>query len=154
MKNLWSGWRPLVSAALPMQGPRWDSCWISLCHGEPTALDLQVWSFRTLQQFIGEVDVGLGWLIALVAGLICLPAFPSLSPPRRTPQHCPSKVTNVDLLQWTLTHKDVWTKGYIHCVTHWVTPQLPSWDFGRLFCCLVCFFLFFFPLFFFFWIYF
>ena len=33
---------------------------VALCHGDPVALDLQVQSLHTLQQFIDEVDVWVG----------------------------------------------------------------------------------------------
>lgn len=49
-------------------GPHQDSSVVALCCGEP-ALDLQVLSFHRLQQFLDEVDLGVGQLIALVLGL-------------------------------------------------------------------------------------
>ena len=43
---------------------------VALCHGGPAALDLQDPPFHTTQQFIDEVDVGVGQPRALGLGLI------------------------------------------------------------------------------------
>jgi len=40
----------------------------ALCHGGPSALDLQDWPFHTLQQIIDGVDIGVGQLKALDLG--------------------------------------------------------------------------------------
>ena len=58
----WSDLRPLASATPSLLDPRWDS---ALCHGDPAALDEQVWPFHMLQQFIDDVDFGVGQLKAL-----------------------------------------------------------------------------------------
>ena len=42
---------------------------VSLCHGDPTTLDLQDQPFHILWQFIDGVDVGMGQLKALDLGL-------------------------------------------------------------------------------------
>lgn len=41
----------------------------ALCDGAPAALNLHVMSLHMLQQFIDEVDVGVGQLTVLVLGL-------------------------------------------------------------------------------------
>lgn len=53
---------------LSVLDPHWNVSQIScgaLCHGDPAALHLQDWPFHALQQFIPEVDVGMGQLKAL-----------------------------------------------------------------------------------------
>lgn len=65
--NHWSGSRPLASAALSILEPFWDSLDILLL--PPAALGLQDRSLHVFQQFIDGVDVGVGFLIALVLGL-------------------------------------------------------------------------------------
>lgn len=61
-----SGSRPLASATHLTLGPLGYTV-VVLCFGVPAALDLQVWLLQMLQQFIHEVDIGVGQLIALNA---------------------------------------------------------------------------------------
>lgn len=61
-----SGSRPLASATHLTPGPLGYTV-VVLCLGVPAALDLQVWLLQMLQQFIHEVDIGVGQLIALNA---------------------------------------------------------------------------------------
>jgi hypothetical protein len=65
----WCGSRPLSSATLLMLDPHLDSSWISCCHQDPAALDLQDQPFHALQQVIDGVNVGVGQFRALVLSL-------------------------------------------------------------------------------------
>lgn len=71
---MWSGLRPLASATLSILDPHQDSSQtillFTVCHRDAAALNLQ--DFHALQQFIEEVDIGLGQLKTL--GLHQLPA--------------------------------------------------------------------------------
>lgn len=68
----WSGSMPLASAipsywaltGTPLGYPA-----VSLCRGDPAALDLQDRPLHTLQQLIDGVNVGMGQLIALLPGM-------------------------------------------------------------------------------------
>jgi len=63
-----SSLKPLASGTPSTLNPYLDSSHIScfwLCHGNPTALDLQDQSFQALQQSIDEVDVEVGQLKAM-----------------------------------------------------------------------------------------
>lgn len=66
-----SGSKHLVFAISLILDPHWDSSQVScfLCHEDSAALDLQDCLFYTLQQFIVEVDLGVGQLNALDVGL-------------------------------------------------------------------------------------
>lgn len=59
-----SGSRPLVSVALLMLGPHWESSWISCC-----CPGLAIQQLYVLLQIIDGMDVGAGQLITLVLGL-------------------------------------------------------------------------------------
>lgn len=58
----------LLASAIPTGTPLGYPVAV-LCHGDPAALYLQIWPLHMLQQFIDEVDVGVGQIIALVLGL-------------------------------------------------------------------------------------
>lgn len=71
--NLWSVLRPLDSATPSIHYSHWDSflnTFVALGYGDAAALDLQDWSFQVLQQFIDEVDLGVGQLKALGLRLV------------------------------------------------------------------------------------
>lgn len=64
-----------------------------LCHGDSAVLDLEVHPLRLLQQFIEDVNVGVGQLLALLLGLGGSwvgehASFPSSSLPGQALQHC------------------------------------------------------------------
>lgn len=65
----WSELRPLASSTSSILDPHQESSWIScccpVCHGDPAALDLQNQPFQPPQQFIDEVDIGMGQLKVL-----------------------------------------------------------------------------------------
>ena len=69
----WSGSRLVASATPSVLDPHLDSFQIyfffSLCHGNPAALDLQVWPLSLLQEFIDGVEVALSQLRVLDLGL-------------------------------------------------------------------------------------
>lgn len=93
----WSGLRPLASATrYQYLFCPWDSsqifCW-ALC-GNPAAWGLQDWPFHALQQFIPEVDLGMGQLKALHLNLdgssVGQPtSSPTVTQPGWGLQHCP-----------------------------------------------------------------
>lgn len=72
----------------------------ALCHGAPAALDLQVMSLHMLQQFIDEVDVGVGHLTVLVLGpsgswVDQSASFHSLTPTSRASSPALSQVDSI-----------------------------------------------------------